>query len=219
MCGCFFFLSGVASLWWRDIIREGTFMGEHTQVERKAFWVGFILFVCSEAMLFVSFFWAFFHSALAPTVELGCVYTPVGIMPIPVIGSPLVMTALLVGSGVLANWSLHAVKSNSEGSCEVMMLALMMSGIFSYYQAVEYYEASFTIRDSVYGSVFFLTTGFHGLHVTGGTIFLFVQLVRMYKGHFSTGHHLGLDMAVLYWHFVDVIWILVVIFIYGWGGW
>nr|YP_009114573.1 cytochrome c oxidase subunit III [Tegillarca granosa]AID49110.1 cytochrome c oxidase subunit III [Tegillarca granosa]UAJ48184.1 cytochrome c oxidase subunit III [Tegillarca granosa] len=213
------FLSSVVGMWWRDIVRESTFMGEHTQLERKAFWVGFILFVCSEAMLFVSFFWAFFHSALAPTVEMGCVYPPVGIVPIPVVGSPLVMTGLLVGSGVLANWSLHAVKGNEKEACEAMVFALLMSCIFTYYQAVEYYEASFTIRDSVYGSVFFLTTGFHGLHVIGGTIFLVVQLLRMYWGHFSTGHHLGLEMAVLYWHFVDLIWIFVVVFIYGWGGW
>nr|YP_009059166.1 cytochrome c oxidase subunit III [Anadara sativa]AHB14365.1 cytochrome c oxidase subunit III [Anadara sativa]UVJ66740.1 cytochrome c oxidase subunit III [Anadara broughtonii]BAN00312.1 cytochrome c oxidase subunit III [Anadara broughtonii] len=211
-------LSMAVSMWWRDVVREGTFLGEHTQVERKAFWVGFILFVCTEVMFFVSLFWAFFHSALAPAVELGCVYPPVGILPVPIIGSPLVMTGLLVGSGVLANWSLHAVKGDEDNACEVMLLALMMSVFFSYYQAMEYYEASFTIRDSVYGSVFFLITGFHGIHVTGGTIFLIVQVFRMFKGHFSTGHHLGLDMAVLYWHFVDVIWILVIVFVYGWGG-
>nr|UVJ66752.1 cytochrome c oxidase subunit III [Anadara cornea] len=218
---CFMMLSVLMvmiSLWWRDVIREGTFLGEHTQVERKALWVGFILFVCTEIMFFVSLFWAFFHSALAPAVELGCVYPPVGIMPVSIIGSPLVMTGLLVGSGILANWSLHAVKSDEDNAIEVMLLCLTMSVLFSYYQAMEYYEASFTIRDSVYGSVFFLITGFHGIHVTGGTIFLIVQVFRMFKGHFSTGHHLGLDMAVLYWHFVDVIWILVVVFVYGWGG-
>lgn len=90
------------------------------------------------------------------------------------------------------------MKGNEDNACEVILLALIMRVFFRYYQAIEYYEASFTIRDRVYGSVFFLITGFHGIHVTGGTVFLLVQVLRMFKGHFSTGHHLGLDMAVLY---------------------
>lgn len=180
-------------------------MGEHTQLERRAFWCGFVLFVGSEAILFVSFFWAFFHGALAPAVELGCVYPPVGIDPIKVFRCPLRMTGLLVGSGVLANWALHSVKGDEDKFCEVILGALVMSAIFTWIQGVEYLEAPFTIRDRCYGSVFFLTTGFHGLHVIAGSVFLIVQLIRGHKGHFSTGHHLGLDMAVWYWHFVDLI--------------
>lgn len=205
-------------MWWRDIIRERTFQGEHSQIERKAFWVGFVLFICSEAILFVSFFWAFFHRALAPAVELGCVYPPVGVKPVPVYRSPLTITVVLVTSGVLANRSLHSLKGDHVGSCCGMRMTLLLSATFRWLQCLEYWDCCFTIRDRVFGSVFFLITGFHALHVIAGTTFLFVQYIRMVKVHFSTGHHLGLEIRVWYWHFVDVIWIIVVVFVYGWGG-
>nr|YP_010401068.1 cytochrome c oxidase subunit III [Barbatia decussata]UQT66001.1 cytochrome c oxidase subunit 3 [Barbatia decussata] len=219
-CGLALVLLGIISAsWWRDVIRESTFQGEHTQKEQKALWVGFVLFVCSEVMLFFSFFWAFFHSSLSPTVEIGCYWPPAGIKPISPWRAPLTMTAILVCSGMLANWSMHSVKSNNKGEALVSMLMTISLGwLFTTFQLLEYYESAFTFRDSVYGSVFFLITGFHGLHVIAGTIFLMVQCDRMRKYHFSTGHHLGLEFSVWYWHFVDVIWLFVVSLLYVWGG-
>jgi len=120
------------------VVRERTFQGEHSQIERKAFWVGFVLFVCSEAILFVSFFWAFFHRALAPAVELGCVFPPVGVKPIPVYRSPLTITVVLVSSGVLANWSLHRVKGDEPGSDTAIEWALALRITFRWLQCLEY---------------------------------------------------------------------------------
>lgn len=146
----------------------------------------------------MSFFWAFFHRALAPTVEMGCVYPPVGVKPVPVYRSPLTITAVLVCSGVLANWSLHCVKADRPQAVFAMEVSLFLRLVFRWLQVLEYWDCCFTIRDRVYGSVFFLTTGFHGLHVIAGTIFLFVQYLRIRSLHFSTGHHLGLEMSVWY---------------------
>nr|AJY78503.1 cytochrome c oxidase subunit III [Cucullaea labiata] len=213
-------LVGAGSFWWRDIIRESSFQGQHTKKEQKALWVGFVLFICSEVMLFFSFFWAFFHSSLAPSVELGCYWPPVGIQPVNPWGAPASMTVVLVCSGVCANWAMHGLKSdNLVESNKGMVMAVVLGLLFLLLQVCEYYDCCFTISDSVFGSVFFLITGFHGSHVIAGTIFLIVQGYRNNNNHFSSSHHLGFEFSVWYWHFVDVIWLFVVGIIYVWGGW
>jgi cytochrome c oxidase subunit 3 len=98
-------------------------------------------------------------------------------------------------------------------------VTILLGGYFTALQGFEYWEASFTIRDRVYGSTFFIATGFHGLHVLVGTVFLAVSYSRLLIGHFSSSHHFGLEAAAWYWHFVDVVWLFLFITVYIWGGW
>jgi heme/copper-type cytochrome/quinol oxidase subunit 3 len=315
--------------WFRDIIREGTFEGHHTLLVQKGLKLGMILFIISEAMLFFSFFWAFFHSSLAPAIQIGGIWPPKGIVPFNPWEVPLLNTVILLTSGVTVTWAHYAVRSkhvrffnnirnpllsskifllnvkqyyllhaskkflwvkrlkvfgflnvlkslslpkhintvyqyinfflffstyfydmykakvrhlrsliackNSrmntieikvtsfiQRSRHDLLLALgstvILGIIFTFIQYYEYKFAPFTISDSVYGATFFLTTGFHGLHVIIGTIFLFVCIVRTYKYHFTTTHHIGLESAIWYWHFVDIVWLGLYISIYHWGG-
>ena len=205
--------------WWRDIIREGTFLGHHTSVVSKGLRWGIILFIASEVLFFFAFFWAFFHSSLAPSPELGCCWPPIGIQPLNPFSIPLLNTAVLLASGVTVTWAHHRIiEGNREDTIQALRVTVVLGGYFTYLQAGEYFEAPFTIADSVYGSTFFVATGFHGLHVLIGSTFLFVCLLRTYLHHFSTGHHFGFEAAAWYWHFVDVVWIFLYLCIYWWGS-
>nr|QZL13464.1 cytochrome c oxidase subunit 3 [Pherusa bengalensis] len=205
--------------WWRDVTREATFMGFHTSVVTTGLRWGMILFITSEVLFFFAFFWAFFHSSLAPTPELGCVWPPTGITPINPFSVPLLNTAVLLSSGVTVTWAHHSLMEGSRSeSIQALALTTMLGAYFTYLQATEYFEASFSIADSVYGSTFFVATGFHGLHVLIGTTFLLVCLLRTMLHHFSTQHHFGFEAAAWYWHFVDVVWIFLYICIYWWGS-
>nr|YP_010181247.1 cytochrome c oxidase subunit III [Chiridota heheva]QVD42797.1 cytochrome c oxidase subunit III [Chiridota heheva] len=205
--------------WWRDVIREGTFMGAHTLAVTSGLRCGMVLFIVSEIMFFFSFFWAFFHSALAPTPQIGCCWPPVGVETIDPFAIPLLNTAILLGSGVTVTWAHRTIlEGNRRDSLISLTITVLLGLFFTGLQGWEYIEAPFTIADSVYGSTFFVATGFHGMHVIIGTIFLFVCLVRLYLSHFSTGHHFGFEAASWYWHFVDVVWIFLYLFIYWWGS-
>ena len=207
------------AVWWRDVIREATYQGWHTLVVQKGLRMGVLLFILSEVMFFVSFFRAFFHAALAPTVELGSVWPPVGIQALNAFEVPLLNTAILLSSGATVTWSHHAIISGNRKETIVgLILTVVLGFIFTILQGLEYYEATFTIADSVYGTTFYVATGFHGLHVIIGTLFLFVMLVRIINHHMTKHHHLGYEAAILYFHFVDVVWIFLFISIYWWGG-
>lgn len=207
------------AVWWRDVIREATYQGWHTLVVQKGLRMGVLLFILSEVMFFVSFFWGFFHAALAPTVELGSVWPPVGIQALNAFEVPLLNTAILLSSGATVTWSHHAIVSgNRKDTIVGLVLTVVLGIIFTALQALEYYEATFTIADSVYGTTFYVATGFHGLHVIIGTTFLAVMLVRIINHHMTKHHHLGYEAAILYWHFVDVVWVFLFISIYWWGG-
>nr|CBH40117.1 cytochrome oxidase subunit III [Ophiocomina nigra] len=214
-----FILSITMILWWRDVIREATFLGMHTTHVVRGIKIGFILFILSEVMFFFSFFWAFFHSALSPTPEIGMTWPPTGITPIHPWGVPLLNTAILLSSGASLTWSHHSLRQRSGDDAWNALAVTILLGIwFTSLQAYEYWEASFTIADSVYGSTFFVATGFHGLHVIIGTAFLAVCLGRLTRAHFSVNHHVGFECAIWYWHFVDVVWIFLFVCIYWWGG-
>lgn len=214
-----FTLSLVATLWWRDVVREATFMGMHTSNVTEGIKLGFLLFIVSEIMFFFSFFWAFFHSALTPTAEIGMTWPPVGIDPIRPWGVPLLNTAILLSSGASLTWAHHALRNQiGKDALKALIITVLLGAWFSLLQAYEYVEAPFSIADRVYGSTFFVATGFHGLHVLIGTTFLIICLLRMSKGHFSQFHHTGFECAIWYWHFVDVVWIFLFICIYWWGG-
>nr|YP_004564199.1 cytochrome c oxidase subunit III [Acridotheres cristatellus]AEG25182.1 cytochrome c oxidase subunit III [Acridotheres cristatellus] len=205
--------------WWRDIVRESTFQGHHTPTVQKGLRYGMALFITSEAFFFLGFFWAFFHSSLAPTPELGGQWPPVGITPLNPMEVPLLNTAILLASGATVTWAHHSItEANRKQAIHALTLTVLLGFYFTALQAMEYYEAPFTIADGVYGSTFFVTTGFHGLHVIIGSTFLLVCLLRLVKYHFTSNHHFGFEAAAWYWHFVDVVWLFLYISIYWWGS-
>lgn len=205
--------------WWRDVSREGTFQGLHTyQVTIGLRW-GIILFILSEVLFFISFFWAFFHSSLSPAIELGASWPPAGITSFNPFQIPLLNTAILLASGVTVTWAHHSLmEGNHSQTTQGLFFTVLLGVYFSILQAYEYIEAPFTIADSVYGSTFYMATGFHGLHVLIGTTFLLVCLLRHINNHFSKNHHFGFEAAAWYWHFVDIVWLFLYISIYWWGG-
>nr|AML26469.1 cytochrome c oxidase subunit III [Staphylinidae sp. BMNH 1274657] len=205
--------------WWRDISREGTFQGLHTFTVTMGLRWGMILFITSEVFFFISFFWGFFHSSLAPTIELGMVWPPLGIQTFNPMQIPLLNTLILLTSGLTVTWAHHSLMENNyTQTTQGLMLTVLLGIYFSILQGYEYIEASFTISDAVYGSTFFMATGFHGLHVIIGTTFLAVCLMRHLNNHFSSIHHFGFEAAAWYWHFVDVVWLFLYISIYWWGS-
>nr|UGS80365.1 cytochrome c oxidase subunit III [Kilauella sp. KispEL] len=205
--------------WWRDVTRESTFQGNHSfKVSNGMRW-GMILFITSEVFFFLSFFWAFFHASLAPNVELGMMWPPASIFPFNPMQIPLLNTLILISSGVSITWAHHALLKNNYSQTVFGLVFTIVLGIyFTILQGFEYQEASFTIADSIYGSSFFMATGFHGLHVLIGTMFIIITLLRQISPHFSSSHHFGFEAAAWYWHFVDVVWLFLYISIYWWGN-
>jgi len=204
--------------WWRDVIRESAEEGHHNSYVRKGLRLGMILFITSEVMLFFSFFWAFFHASLNPTIELGCVWPPKGVFAINPWHVPFLNTVVLVSSGAYITYSHYALLAgHKEDSLEGLWFTILLAMFFTCLQYYEYALAPFNISDGVYGSVFYMTTGLHGSHVIIGTIFLMVCFFRMLANQFTTTHHVGFECASWYWHFVDIVWIFVYFFIYWWG--
>jgi len=204
--------------WCSNIVREATFLGCHSRVVQSSLRLGFFLFIVSEVFFFISFFWAYLHFALSPAVEIGRLWPPKGIISIDASGLPLLNTVLLLSSAVSVTASHHFLLVSSTVSCAShLILTLYLALDFLLVQASEFYACPFTIADSVFGSSFFLLTGFHGLHVFFGFLFLVVSLVRLKSGHFSRSRHLGFEFAIWYWHFVDVVWLLLFVAVYIFG--
>lgn len=207
------------SFWFRDIIAEGTYLGNHTLAVQKGLNLGVILFIVSEGLFFVAIFWAFFHSALTPTVELGAQWPPMGIEPVNPFELPLLNTVILLSSGATITYAHHSlIKGERKGALYGSIITVLLALIFTFFQGVEYSVSSFTISDGVFGTCFFFGTGFHGLHVIIGTIFLSVALWRIYSYHLTDHHHLGYEAGILYWHFVDVVWLFLYVSMYYWGS-
>nr|AFQ62402.1 cytochrome c oxidase subunit III [Abraeinae sp. MJTNT-2012] len=205
--------------WWRDITREGTFQGLHTYIVTMGLRWGMILFITSEVFFFISFFWGFFHSSLSPSIEIGMIWPPKGIQTFNPIEIPLLNTLILLTSGLTVTWAHHSLmENNMKQTTQGLLMTVILGVYFTMLQAFEYIEAPFSISDSVYGSSFFMATGFHGIHVLIGTTFLAVCLMRHMKNHFSPIHHMGFEAAAWYWHFVDVVWLFLYISIYWWGS-
>nr|BBH42921.1 cytochrome c oxidase subunit 3 [Marophrys sp. SRT127] len=216
--GLFMLISSMG-IWWRDVIREGTFQGHHTKTVQLGLRSGMLLFIVSEVMFFFAFFWAFFHSSLAPAIEIGSVWPPTSINPFNPWGVPLLNTFILLLSGATVTWAHHEILVGRKEPAKIaLFLTLILAAAFTALQAFEYIEAEFTISDGVYGSTFFMATGFHGFHVIIGTIFLTVCLIRLIKNHFTKRHHFGFEAAAWYWHFVDVVWLFLFVTIYWWGN-
>lgn len=205
--------------WWRDIIREGTYQGHHTPIVQKGLRYGIILFIISEVFFFAGFFWAFYHSSLVPTHDLGGCWPPTGITPLNPLEVPLLNTSVLLASGVSITWAHHSlIEGNRNHINQALLITILLGLYFTILQASEYFETSFSISDGIYGSTFFIATGFHGLHVIIGSTFLIVCLLRQLKFHFTSKHHFGFEAAAWYWHFVDVVWLFLYVSIYWWGS-
>ncbi|MGE0610975.1 MAG: cytochrome c oxidase subunit 3 [Hyphomicrobiales bacterium] len=229
----FVLVLGTMIFWWRDVIREAEHEGHHTPVVQLHLRYGMILFIASEVMFFVAWFWAYFDVALFPgaaeqvarTELTGGQWPPVVTEDGRFLGTfdpwdlPLVNTLILLTSGTTVTWAHHALlHDDRKGVIWGLTLTIILGALFTACQAFEYAHAGFQFADHIYGSVFFMATGFHGFHVLVGTIFLIVVLFRALAGHFTPKHHFGFEAAAWYWHFVDVVWLFLFVCIYVWGA-
>jgi len=213
--------------WWRDVTREAQYEGHHTRVVQISHRYGMILFIASEVMFFVAWFWAYFNTALFPadpndvmrTELIGGVWPPKGIETFNPWHLPLLNTLILLTSGTTVTWAHHALLENDrEGLKWGLICTILLGALFTSVQAYEYSHAAFGFKGHIYGSTFFMATGFHGFHVIIGTCFLTVCLFRALAGHFSPTQHLGFEFAAWYWHFVDVVWLFLFACIYVYGA-
>jgi len=223
--GIWKFLIGVALVlftmagWWRDVIKESTTPGVHSPVVRLGLRYGMFLFITSEVMFFVAFFWAFFHFALFPEHTASGTWPPPGVKVFDPWDLPFLNTLILLTSGVTVTWAHHALlENNRKHLIYGLALTVLLGLAFTACQAYEYAHAAFGFKDGIYSSTFFMATGFHGFHVIIGTIFLAVCLGRAIKGQFTPERHFGFEAAAWYWHFVDVVWLFLFTAIYWWGS-
>ncbi len=225
--------------WWMDVIQEAQFEGDHTRVVQISHRYGMILFIASEVMFFVAWFWAFFNASLWPAdavhatrdAVFGCgaaaqagacdvpgTWPPKGINAFDPWHLPLLNTLILLTSGTTVTWAHNALLNNDRRGLKYgLLLTILLGATFTCVQAWEYSHAGFNFSGNVYGATFFMATGFHGFHVLVGTIFLIVCLIRANAGQFTPTQHLGFEFAAWYWHFVDVVWLFLFICIYVWG--
>ncbi|GGC62876.1 cytochrome c oxidase subunit 3 [Chelatococcus reniformis] len=217
----------VMASWWIDVVREAQEEGHHTRVVQLHHRYGMMLFIASEVMFFVAWFWAFFDAALFPgeaiqyarTEMTGGHWPPKGIESLDPWHLPLLNTLILLTSGTTLTWAHHALLHNDrEGLKQGLILTVVLGLLFTTVQAYEYLHAHFAFSGNIYGATFFMATGFHGFHVIVGTIFLIVCLLRALRGDFTPTHHLGLEFGAWYWHFVDVVWLFLFACIYVWGA-
>ncbi len=215
--------------WWRDVLRESRTPGLHSPIVQLGLRYGMTLFIASEVMFFVGFFWAFFHYALYPshvlhpsdvTAAANAVWPPPGIETFDPFKIPFLNTMILLLSGCTVTWAHHSL---IEGDRRHMIMGLgitiLLGMCFTSLQVVEYSNAPFHFAGGgIYPSVFFLATGFHGFHVLVGTSFLIVCWLRARAGQFTPERHFGFEAAAWYWHFVDVVWLFLFVFIYVWGS-
>ena len=214
---------GTMFFWWRDVVKESNTPGLHSPIVRIGLRYGMTLFIASEVMFFVAFFWAWFHFALYPEHVSGAaqaIWPPAGIKTFDPWDLPFLNTMILLLSGCTVTWA-HAALLNNNRKALIQGLALTVALglLFTALQLKEYSIAPFPFRDGgIYPSVFFLATGFHGFHVAVGTTFLAVCLFRAIKGHFTPEKHFGFEAAAWYWHFVDVVWLFLFVCIYLFGA-
>lgn len=205
--------------WFIDIISESTFEGNHTLIVQNGIKFGMILFIISEIMFFSAFFWAFLHNSLVPSIEIGNIWPPKNIITLDPKSLPLVNTIILLSSGISITWAHKAIiQNNRQAVINGIIITIFYGVIFSFIQYYEYLESYFNINDGIYGSLFFLLTGFHGFHVLVGSLFLIICLIRQIFYHFNSNHHLGFECAIYYWHFVDVVWLFLFILVYVWSA-
>jgi cytochrome c oxidase subunit 3 len=209
----------VMFFWWKDVIFESVTERVHNKVTETGLRFGMALFIASEVMFFVAFFWAFFNGAFYPTEAIGFVWPPANIEIIEPFHLPFLMTMILLLSGCTVTWAHHAIlEGKQKEAVQALGITVFLGVVFLCFQVFEYAHAKFGFTEGIYPSTFFMATGFHGFHVFVGTVFLAVCWVRAIKGHFTADNHFGFEAAAWYWHFVDVVWLFLFISIYWWGG-
>jgi cytochrome c oxidase subunit III len=212
----------VASLWWRDVIREARTPGAHSAVVRLGLRYGMTLFITSEVMFFVGFFWAYFNFLIFPETQGNgeLVWPPSTIHTFDPFHLPFLNTMILLLSGTTVTWAHHSLlEGDRKGLLTGLGITVLLGLSFTALQAVEYAQAPFKfVGGGVYPSTFFLATGFHGFHVIVGTLFLMVCWFRARANHFTPARHFGFEAAAWYWHFVDVVWLFLFICIYWYGA-
>ena len=217
--------------WWREVAKEGA-LGDHTPVVSIGLRYGMILFIASEVMFFVAWFWGFFEFTIYESARTGSTWDatnplyadalakfndwpPAGVETFDPFHLPLINTLVLLLSGTTVTWAHHALQHNDRSGAKLGLLLTILLGMgFTALQVIEYSHAGFTYDGTLYGSAFFMATGFHGAHVVIGTIFLAVCLMRLMMGGMTPKHHLGFEFAAWYWHFVDVVWLFLFAFVY-----
>ena len=217
----FFCIVYIARNWFYDVEDEASLLGFHTLVVKKGLYKGFWLFVASEVMLFFGFFWAFFHSALSPSVVFSALWPyENAFVIINSLGFPLYNTILLIISGFTVTYAHYAAASMRHSEVlDGLYLTIFLGILFLISQINEYFEIAYNINDSVFACVFFMLTGLHGMHVFVGVFLLYVCLERFCFQDFSSKHYVGFVCAIWYWHFVDIVWIFLYLIIYVWGNW
>ena len=209
--------------WFSNIVKEAQ-AGDHTPVVQLHLRYGMILFIASEVMFFVGWFWAWFDFSLFPSElseVIGGTFPPAAIEAVmDPFDLPLLNTLILLCSGTTVTWAHHSlIHGDRDGLKKGLWLTIALGVLFTSIQAYEYAHAPFGFGGNTYGSAFYMATGFHGFHVLVGTIFLIVCLRRAYLGHFTPKQHFGFEAAAWYWHFVDVVWLFLFVVVYVWGGW
>lgn len=205
--------------WWKNVIHEAVVEKAHSNITYLGLRYGMALFITSEVMFFVAFFWAFFNASLFPADAIGNVWPPANIEVIKPFGLPFMMTMILLLSGCTVTWAHHEIlHGNKEKAAKGIALTALLGTIFLCFQIYEYGHATFGFTEGIYPSAFYMATGFHGFHVFVGTAFLIVCYFRMKKGHFTAERHFGFEAAAWYWHFVDVVWLFLFCAIYFWGN-
>jgi cytochrome c oxidase subunit 3 len=213
--------------WWTDVIQEAN-TGDHTPVVQMHHRYGMMLFIASEVMFFVAWFWAYFDAFFrvddveqpARVAATGGHWPPSGVEVFDPFHLPLFNTLILLCSGTTVTWAHHALLHNDrEGLKWGLILTVALGALFTAVQIIEYSAAGFSYGGNIYGATFFMATGFHGFHVLVGTIFLITCLIRAQQGQFTPKAHLGFEFAAWYWHFVDVVWLFLFASIYVWGSW
>jgi cytochrome c oxidase subunit 3 len=209
---------GTMAGWFWQVIQEAEYNGYHNPVVQVGMRYGMVLFIASEVMFFVAWFWAYFNASLFPSLQIEGKWPPPGIQTFDTWDLPFLNTLILLTSGITVTWAHHALREgNRKHFMQGLALTIFLGICFTAVQAFEYSHAAFGFREGIYPSTFFMATGFHGFHVLVGTIFLIVCFFRGRAGHFTAEHHFGFEAAAWYWHFVDVVWLFLFIGIYWWG--
>ena len=208
--------------WGKELIEEGTYKGEQTKIENESIEIGFILFVISEIVVFIMLFFTYLYNSIIPSVEIGCEYPPIGIEILNSYSIPILNSGLLYFSGITFSVSQNKLigERDKKGALKYIVITIILAIIFTTIQGYEYYESKYTITDSIYGSNFYILTGFHGVHVIIGTSLLIKSMIRLYQDNYmsSKTSQVGYRASGIYWAFVDYAWLYIMAVVYIWGS-
>lgn len=214
---CLVCLARSVSFWSIDMVWEGE-RGEYSLQVYDNLKLRFSLLVFREIILLFSFFWGLFHFALSPGIFVRHIWPPLGLETIIPRGVPLFNTVLLIGRGVTVTWAHHLLMCGFQKERFFALIITVILGVFFLFnQGVEFREATFSLGERAYGSLFFTLTGFHGFHVLLGLLLLLVGGFRLVWKQFTCVNHARIEMSIWYWHLVDCIWLIVYRVIYWWG--